>query len=82
MRDWPGSISHQVLPYSLLSRWWPYLEKISVLVKVLRTIDYNVWTKFEVWNCDAVYEVSPCTGGIYYMRPYAIKTALSCVFMS
>ena len=33
-------------------------EKLPVLVKLLSTIDYDVWTKFDVWNCTAVYEVT------------------------
>ena len=47
----------EVLPYKLLSRWWPSLEKGPIFIKVQKTIDFNVWTRFDGWNCQSVYEV-------------------------
>ena len=58
--DWSAWMLDQVfsyIPYKFLSRWWPSLEKVPILVHLLRTIDYYVWNKFEAWNCQSVYEV-------------------------
>ena len=48
----------EFFPYRLMSRWWPSLEKGPIFFKVNKAIDFNVWTKFEGWNSQSVYEVS------------------------
>ena len=55
---WAQDKIFEVLPYRLLSRWWPSLEKGPIFIKVMKTIEFNVWTKFDGWNCTSVYEVS------------------------
>ena len=47
----------EFLPYKLLSRWWPSLEKGPIFIKVQQTIEFNSWAKFDDWNCQSIYEV-------------------------
>ena len=69
----------QLLPFSLLSTWWPSLEKLPILVKLLRTIDYNVWTKFDLWNCHSVYEgLAVCSARTHGVRGLGTEIVRRC----
>ena len=45
-------------PYRLFSRLLPpSMHKMPIFVKVGKTINFNVWKMYDVWNCRSVYEV-------------------------
>ena len=45
-------------PYRLLSRFLsPFVQKVPVMLKLMKTIDFNVWKRFDGWNSQSVYEV-------------------------
>ena len=54
---WMMDKMFEFLPYRILSRWWPSMEKGPIFIKVQKTIDFNVWTNFDRWNSQSVYEV-------------------------
>ena len=45
-------------PYRLFSNFLsPFVQKVPVLLKLQKTIEFNVWKKFDGWNCQSVFEV-------------------------
>ena len=49
------------------------------MVKLLRTIDYNVWTKFDLWNCDSVYEgLAICSARTHGVRGLGTELVRRC----
>ena len=45
-------------PYTLASRFLsPFFQKMPILMKLKEQLDFDVWSKFDQWNCEAVYEV-------------------------
>ena len=76
---WLTDKAFQYVPYRFLSRWWPSLEKVPIMVKLLRTIDYNVWTKFDLWNCDSVYEgLAICSARTHGVRGLGTELVRRC----
>ena len=45
-------------PFALFSRFLtPFLQKMPVYMHLTDLLNYDVWTKFALWNCDLIYEV-------------------------
>ena len=59
--SWGTWLSDKMLkqfPYALFSRFLtPFLQKMPVFMHLTDLLDYDVWTKFALWNCDLIYEV-------------------------
>ena len=46
-------------PYRLFSSFLsPFVQKVPVMLKLMKTIDFNVWKRFDGWNSQSVYEVT------------------------
>ena len=46
-------------PYRLFSNFLsPFVQKVPVMLKLMKTIDFNVWKRFDGWNSQSVYEVT------------------------
>ena len=62
---WMMDKMFEFLPYGLLSRRWPSFQAGPIFIKVQKTIDFNVWKRFDGWNCQSVYEVKPLSPRVH-----------------
>ena len=45
-------------PYRLFSSFLPpFVQKVPIMLKLQKKIEFNVWNQFDGWNCQSVYEV-------------------------
>ena len=46
-------------PYRLFSPFLsPFFQKVPVVWTLMGLLDWDVWTKFEAWSCESIYEVT------------------------
>ena len=56
--DWFQDKMVAAFPYRLFSSFLPpFVQKVPIMLKLYKKIEYNVWNQFDGWNCQSVYEV-------------------------
>merc|ERR1711874_303921 len=76
---WMMDKMFEFLPYGLLSRRWPSFEAGPIFIKVQKTIDFNVWKRFDGWNSHSVYEgLAVCSARTHGIRGLGSEVVRRC----
>merc|ERR1739848_336315 len=67
-------------PYRLFSSFLsPFVQRVPVMLKLMKTIEFNVWNQLDGWNCTSVYEgLAVCSARTHGIRGLGSEVVRRC----